>query len=150
MNLLPRSTPVLVLLAGALVVGASGGAVAGTMITGAQIKDGTVTGADVKNGSIGSQDITPGARSTFLQASPVSGYEFLTGRRTVAGSAPGLVEVSCRNDKVITGAGSCWESVAPQAYPDSGTPDTTFVAQGTNPSVNENVLVLTSLCVEAG
>ena len=46
MSLLPRSTPVLVLLAAALLLGASGGAVAGAMITGAQIKDNTVTTAD--------------------------------------------------------------------------------------------------------
>lgn len=151
MTSLPRSTPALVLLAGALVFGASGGAVAGAMITGAQIKNGTITGADIKNGTIGSKKITFGARSTFLQASPVSGYEVLSRRQSVAGSAPGIIQVSCPGDKVITGAGAFWEetSVAPQVYPNSGTPDTTFVAQGVNPSVNENGLVLTIYCVEA-
>lgn len=152
MSPLPRSTPAFVILAGALLVGASGGAVAGAMITGAQIKDGTVSGADIKNFSIGSQDITPGAKQTFLQPSPVSGYEVVKDQITVAGSVFGSIKVSCPAGKVVTGAGSFWgqTSVAPQTYPNSSTPTEAFIAEGINPSPNDNLLVLTVFCVEAG
>lgn len=151
MTTVGRSTPALLLLAGALVVGASGGAVAGAMVTGAQIKDGTVTGADVKNFSIGSKDITPGAKQTFLQASPVSGYEVVKDQVSVPGSAPGLLQVSCPEGKVVVGAGSYWAqtSVAPQTYPNDGSPSRTFVAAGVNPSADANLLVLTVYCVES-
>ena len=46
-------------LAVAIVVGSGvGGAYAKSLITGADIKDGTVTGADVKNGSLSVRDLT--------------------------------------------------------------------------------------------
>ncbi|HWJ11129.1 MAG TPA: hypothetical protein VNS46_17245 [Nocardioides sp.] len=41
----------------ALLLGTTGGAVAGGLITGAKIKDGTVTGVDIKNGSLTAVDI---------------------------------------------------------------------------------------------
>ncbi|NHA01336.1 hypothetical protein G5V59_19930 [Nocardioides sp. W3-2-3] len=41
----------------ALLLGSTGGAVAGALITGKQIKNESVTGADIKNGSLGSVDI---------------------------------------------------------------------------------------------
>lgn len=48
-----RRTPfALALLVVALLLGTTGGAVAGGLITGAKIKDGTVTGVDIKNGSL--------------------------------------------------------------------------------------------------
>ena len=43
--------------AGLLAVGASGGAVAGALITGADIKNGTVESQDIKNGTVISRDI---------------------------------------------------------------------------------------------
>ncbi|WP_341928119.1 hypothetical protein [Nocardioides psychrotolerans] len=152
MTALPRSAPVLVLLAGALVLGASGGAVAGAMITGAQIKNGTITGADIKNFSIGSKDITPGAKQTFLQPSAVSGYEVVREQVSVAGSTQGSIQVSCPEGKVVVGAGSFWgqTSVAPQTFPNGGSPETTFVAEGLNPIASDNLLVLSVYCVEAG
>lgn len=152
MTAVPRSAPALLLLAGALVLGASGGAVAGAMVTGAQIKDGTVTGADVKNGSIGSKDITPGAKQTFFQPSAVSGYEVVKDQVTVAGSSQGSIKVSCPEGKDVVGAGSFWgqTSVAPQTYPATGDPTDTFVAEGLNPIATDNLLVLTIYCVETG
>lgn len=44
-------------LAVALLLGAGGGAVAGAMITGSQIKDGTVASADIKNDSLSRADM---------------------------------------------------------------------------------------------
>jgi hypothetical protein len=49
--------PSYVIVLAALLVAAGGGATAGSLITGAQIKDGTVTGADVKNGSLRLKDL---------------------------------------------------------------------------------------------
>lgn len=54
-----RSHPVLLVAAivVALTAAGSGGAVAGALITGKQIKNESVTGADLKNGTVGSADI---------------------------------------------------------------------------------------------
>ena len=41
----------------ALIVAASGGAMAAGLITGANIKNGSLTGADIKNGSITGKDV---------------------------------------------------------------------------------------------
>ena len=53
--------PATVLAALALLVAMSGSAVAGSMITGHQIKNGTVTGADVKNKSLKGLDVKDGS-----------------------------------------------------------------------------------------
>ena len=53
-----RISPIaLAILVAALLLGSTGGAVAGALITGKQIKNESVTGADIKNGSLGSVDI---------------------------------------------------------------------------------------------
>lgn len=60
-----RPSPAMVVAIVALIAGVSGGATAATLITGAQIKDGSVTGKDIKNGSITRRDLAPGtARGT--------------------------------------------------------------------------------------
>jgi hypothetical protein len=119
-----RSAALPVLVAAALLVGAgSGGAVAGAMITGKQIKDntvtgkdiknrsltgidlkdGTLTGADLKDGSLGSADIADGslqsgdlAPGTRAELDPVvSGRITPTGDVAVLRAAPGVkVETS--------------------------------------------------------
>jgi hypothetical protein len=48
------------LVAGLLVAAGAGGAVAGTMVTGKQIKDGTVTSRDIKDGTLKSADVKDG------------------------------------------------------------------------------------------
>ena len=59
MTLLPRSTTaVVVLAAGALAVSASGGAVAGSLITGKNIKDNSITTKDIKDGSLRTADLS--------------------------------------------------------------------------------------------
>jgi len=52
------SPVVLALCAGCLLLGSTGGAVAGAKITGKQIKNESVTGKDVKNRSLTEQDLT--------------------------------------------------------------------------------------------
>lgn len=91
MRLLPRSTPVLVLLAAALLLGASGGAVAGAMITGAQIKDNTVTTADIKNGNLAAKDLSKAARASL---------------KGQTGKQPGIAALEfVENESPVVGAG---------------------------------------------
>jgi hypothetical protein len=67
MNLTPlRTVPVVAIACGALFLSASGGAVAGSLITGKQIKDSTITSKDIKNGSLTTQDLS-NASVTQLQ-----------------------------------------------------------------------------------
>ena len=55
----PRSAAPVLLLTAALVVSAGGGAVAGTLITGKQIKDNTITTKDVRNRTLTAKDLSP-------------------------------------------------------------------------------------------
>lgn len=57
----PSTTTLAVLIAGGcLVLGSTGGAVAGSLITSAQIKDNTITTKDIKNGTLINKDFAPG------------------------------------------------------------------------------------------
>lgn len=58
MNLLPRSSTAVLALSAALVVSASGGAVAGSLITGKNIQDGSVTTKDIRDGSLRTADLS--------------------------------------------------------------------------------------------
>ncbi|WP_157544604.1 hypothetical protein [Nocardioides halotolerans] len=66
MRFLPRSTPAIALLVVALVVAASGGAMAAKKITGKDIKNNSVTSADIKNGTLAASDFSPGATSSLV------------------------------------------------------------------------------------
>jgi hypothetical protein len=72
-----RTVPVVAIACGALFLSASGGAVAGSLITGKQIKDGTITTKDVKDRSLTSDDLS-NATITSLQGQ--------TGERGPAGA----------------------------------------------------------------
>lgn len=54
-----KVSPALVVAVIALVVACAGSATAASLITGAQIKNGTVTGADVRNKSLTGKDVKP-------------------------------------------------------------------------------------------
>ncbi len=58
MTRIPRALPVVLIAAFALVLAFSGGAVAGKLITGKQIKDNSVSTKDIKNGSLQSLDLS--------------------------------------------------------------------------------------------
>jgi hypothetical protein len=60
---LPRATPLVIVIAvAALFFSAAGGAVAGGLITGAQIKNNTVSTKDVKDGTLKTKDLSGSAR----------------------------------------------------------------------------------------
>lgn len=82
----------LAFLAVALLLGAGGGAVAGAMITGSQIKDGTVTTADIKNGSLTKADLLDEPIAWGVQGGPTgefttSSYVPLVGRNVTVPAA---------------------------------------------------------------
>ncbi|SDC39977.1 collagen-like triple helix repeat-containing protein [Nocardioides lianchengensis] len=103
----PRRLPAVVALSVAALLLTSGGAVAGTLITGAQIKDGTVTTKDVKDRSLRTADLsratvqqlrTPGARGPAgapgtpgTPGAPglVRGYGRVAPNGTVSQASPG-------------------------------------------------------------
>src|SRR6476660_2403644 len=57
-----RPTPGTVLGVVAVVVACAGSATAASLITGAQIKNGSITGLDIKRGSVQRSDLAPNAR----------------------------------------------------------------------------------------
>ncbi|GAA5140798.1 hypothetical protein GCM10023340_01520 [Nocardioides marinquilinus] len=63
----PRWRPAVaaVVLLGTVLVAGAGGAVAGSMVTGAQIRNGTVTGADVRDRSLGTVDLSRRATASL-------------------------------------------------------------------------------------
>lgn len=67
----PLTTAVIV---GALVLAGSTGAVARSLITGADVKDGTLTGKDVKNGSLTGTDVKRGSLSDSTLANGPRAY----------------------------------------------------------------------------
>jgi hypothetical protein len=85
--------------AGLLAVGASGGAVAGALLTGADIKNGTIESQDIKNGNVTSRDVanatlklrdlTPALRELVLEraAKGEKGDTGATGPRGPVGPA---------------------------------------------------------------
>lgn len=83
---LPRSTPIVALVAaGCLLLGSTGGAVAGALITGKQIKDNTVTTKDIKNGSLAVKDLSKQTRSALAGAPGPAGATGATGAAGAAG-----------------------------------------------------------------
>ena len=57
---LPRSAPAVLIASGALLVAATGGAVAGSLVTSADIKDNTIKSVDVRNGTLKRADLSSG------------------------------------------------------------------------------------------
>jgi hypothetical protein len=114
-----------------LVFGSVGGAVAGSMVTGKQIKDGTVTGKDVKDGSLASADLADAAASGApgpqgapgapgapgpAGANGVSGYGMFFGFQPgVADNANGFAIAACPVGKRAVGGGGQWTTVAGDA-----------------------------------
>ncbi|MCW2815305.1 MAG: collagen-like protein [Nocardioides sp.] len=85
----PSRKPVLLIASvttAALLMG-SGGAVAGSLITSKQIKDGTVTSADIKNGTINLRDIRLFARRALAGQDGADGTDGAAGPAGPAGPA---------------------------------------------------------------
>jgi hypothetical protein len=94
-RLLPQTTAATVLLGAALFVSATGGAVAGSVITGKQIKNGTVTTKDIKDQSLLTGD---------LSADTVTALTGQTGA-TGAPGAPGAPGLSALQVITVTKTG---------------------------------------------
>jgi len=80
-----------------MAVGGGGGAVAGSLITGKQIKDGTVTSADIKNGTVTNRDLAKSARSKAGQ----------TGSQGPAGAPGPAGAAGARGDRGL----SAWDTI---------------------------------------
>lgn len=84
----------------ALVIAAGGTATAATLITGAQIKDGTVTTADIKNGTIRVADLSAAAVNALRGAPGVNGLNGVNGAPGPQGPK-GLIDPS--KLQIVTG-----------------------------------------------
>jgi hypothetical protein len=97
--------------AGCLLLGSTGGALAGSMITGKQIKDGSLTGKDIKDKSLTSKDLSPAATAA-LTGSPgapgVAGknaYQFVdSAQALVPAGTTKTLGVACPAGTVSLGA----------------------------------------------
>lgn len=65
MRLIPRTAPVIALVAVVALLAASGGAVAASLITSARIQDNTIRSRDVRNGTLKLADISSAAQSAL-------------------------------------------------------------------------------------
>ena len=152
-RLLPPSALAAVLLAGALLATSAGGAVAGALITGAQIKNGTVASIDIKNQTIKSSDISAPTLAGLQSGSrPLSGYEIVVADSpTVSSGALTTVQASCPEGKKALGAGAYWDRTyaAPQMFPIAGTSETSWIAGGTNGSALTDRIRLSLVCADA-
>lgn len=70
-----------------LMIGGAGGAVAGSLITGKQIKDGSISSADVKDKSLAAADLAPAARAALSGQTGPAGTTGPAGPAGPAGAA---------------------------------------------------------------
>ena len=82
---LPRYAPVIAIAAVCLLLGSTGGAVAGSLITSKQIKDNTLTTKDIKNKTIAAKDLAPGTVKSLKGKNGVSAWETIPSGKTVTG-----------------------------------------------------------------
>lgn len=129
----PRRTARPTLLAGAVLTGAvlvagAGGAVAGTVITGAQVKDGSLTGIDLKNGSVSQGDLTTG---TVASLKKVRAWAHVAADGTLLASSGG-VKVTKSSDLAgtycLSVSGVDGRKTAPAATLDFSSSDTVLSA----------------------
>lgn len=120
-KLLPQTTTAALLLGAALLVSSTGGAVAGSLVTGAQIKNGTVSGKDVKDKSLGAAEFAPDAKSALAGPAGPAGPTGLTGLTGVemvtapisAVTGPGNsanTTLICPAGKKILSASAYWDN----------------------------------------
>jgi len=117
-HLLPSTTAAAALLAAALFVTATGGAVAGAMVTGKQIKDGSVTGKDLKDKSVAAADLAtdarvPGPAGPAGVAGPpgpsgVNTLQLVDNYASVPANTPAQVIANCPAGQKATGGMGVW------------------------------------------
>jgi hypothetical protein len=176
MTRIPRTLPIVLIAAVALVLAFSGGAVAGKLITGKQIKDNTVSTKDIKNGSLQSLDLSAAAIAELQSgeagpagpvgaagpagpagdagpagpagANGVSGLEYVTGTQAIAAGAQGSLSVVCPVGKKIVGAvADFMNSFLPTASRFNA--QTGAFGYGKNTSANADTLRLSIACITA-
>ena len=146
MSMLRRSAPAALLVAGLVVVSGTSGAVAGTLITGKQIKDGTVTGRDIQNFTLGKND-TSSSLDNYLQR--VSGYRAIHVTASTPSGDSGQVQATCPGETKILGSASWWTSsiASPQVQvSEAGGYSKSATAYGLNGNGFPDTLHLTLYC----
>ncbi|WP_134739278.1 hypothetical protein [Nocardioides sp. 503] len=140
---LVRSTPAALLLCGAVLLAGSGGAVAGSMITGAQIKDGTVTSADVKNKTVKPADLSPTATRKLQR---VGAFQRITKQAVVAPGDNGQIAAACAAGSMVLGVASHWQLsfAGPQTL--LNTAGTIGMAFGSNNTGANDTLIVDVTC----
>jgi hypothetical protein len=150
-----RNTPALIIATGALLVGATGGAVAAGLITGADIKDGTVTTKDIKNETLALSDISAAAEAALKGSAGAPGADGVSGwvmvtvtSESVPAGVSGTTVVDCPAGKKVTGGIVDWsegyDPVSMRARSDSS-----IRAYGKNTTGPADTLVATIFCVTA-
>lgn len=147
MSLTLRSTaPAALLVAGLVVVASTSGAVAGAMITGKDIKNGTVTSADIKNLSLQASD-TSTDFDTYMRRA--AGYSALHRTSVVQAGQGGAATATCPDDTSILGTAAWWtnSTSGPQVEVDAaGGYTSKATAYATNPGADPDTLHLTLWC----
>ncbi len=99
---------------GLVIASGTGGAVAGAMITGKQIKNNTVTTKDIKDGTLKGVDLSPSLQAGAAPgARPLDGYEMVVVQGDpVAAGASGFARATCPAGKQIVGGSGSWYGFA--------------------------------------
>jgi hypothetical protein len=142
-----RALPVLGIAVACLLLGSAGGAVAGRLVTSADIKDGTVRSVDLANHSVQPVDL---AKQATTRLGAVTGYRVkaVTGDAVAAGGEDDFA-VSCPRGRVLLGASGYWlnDDRAPQIYQVDA--DTAAILSK-NRSTIDDKLTLIVACAKAG
>jgi hypothetical protein len=169
-RLLPQTTAAALVLGAALIVSSTGGAVAGSLITGKQIKDGSITAKDVKDQSLAAADFAPDATAALTGpkgpqgpagvsgVNGVNGANGVTGFEVVTKSSPyynDALEISftigCPAGKVVLGGVSNIEGSTPvfdtysRLFPQFAT---SWLATGGSNTTNSHRLSATITCAK--
>ncbi len=125
MKILPRTIPGVALLVIALVVAASGGAVAAKKITGADVKNSSLTSKDIKDQTLQPADFSPAAKSSLAGPAGPAGakgatgatgpgfddFEYLEVTETIPANTDDIVaEGDCPAGKQVVGAWAFWNA----------------------------------------
>lgn len=115
-RLLPQSTTAAALVLGAaVVVSSTGGAVAGSLITGKQIKNGSVTGKDIKDQSLKTVDLSTDTVTALQGQTGAPGAPGLSALQVITVTKPGIpvgengnVRIDCPVGTALLSADAEW------------------------------------------
>ncbi len=107
-----RTTPTLLIAAGCLLLGSTGGAAAGRLVSGKQIKDNSVTSRDIRNRTLGTQDLAPDVRAALERdpwAGKVTRYTIVTEQAELAAGSEASLFAFCPEGTRVLGASGWWD-----------------------------------------